>query len=288
MRFGPADHRSESVAIKIRFLGEENMLPRHLKFIAIGLMIVASGRGGASADGVLDIAPTGSLRVAVGVGPAPSAFWATRDPATDKPRGVTVELAKAAAAKLGVPLQLVEYPNSGEIAAAGSKDAWDISFMPADAERERFVDQGPAYVAYTSGYLVRAGSDIRSMADVDRAGMRVGCVDGTATSRTVASALKRAKLTKFGKPEAAAELIGNGQLDALAMGIEALQDLSKKLPGTRILEEPINSTSVVVVVPKGRTAIRDWAAHFIEGAKADGTVRRALDSSGFADAKVAP
>jgi polar amino acid transport system substrate-binding protein len=264
------------------------MLPRHLKFVAIGLMIVVAATCGARADSVLDIAPTGSLRVAVGVGPAASAFWATRDPATDKPRGVTVELAKAAAAKLGVPLQLVEYHNSGEIAAASGKDAWDISFMPADAEREKFVDQGPAYVAYTSGYLVRAGSDIHSLVDVDRAGIRVGCIDGTATSRTVAKALGRATLTKFAKPEVAAELMGNGQLDALAMGIEALQDLSRNLPGSRILDEPIQSTGVVVVVPKGRSAARDWAAHFIDEAKADGTVRRALDGSGFVDAKVAP
>jgi hypothetical protein len=35
-----------------------------------------------------------------------------------------VELAKAAAEKTGGPLQLVEYPNSGEIAAAGSKNAY--------------------------------------------------------------------------------------------------------------------------------------------------------------------
>jgi polar amino acid transport system substrate-binding protein len=264
------------------------MLSRNANAIALSLMILVSGALVASAEGVGDIAPTGRLRVAVGVGPAPSAFWATRDPATGKPRGVTVELAKAAADKLSVPLQLVEYPNSDAIAAAGSKDAWDISFMPADAERERFVDQGPAYVAYTSGYLVRAGSDIRSAADVDRAGMRVGCIDGTATSRTVAKALKRAALTIFAKPEAAAELIGNGQLDALAMGMGALEDLSRKLPGTRVLEEVIQSTSVVVVVPKGRAATRDWAAHFVEDAKVDGTVRRALDSSGFADANVAP
>jgi polar amino acid transport system substrate-binding protein len=47
-------------------------------------------------------------------------------------------------------------------------------------------------------------------------------------------------------------------------------------------------TGVVVVVPKGRVAARDWAARFIEDAKADGTVRRALDSSGFTDEKVAP
>jgi hypothetical protein len=109
------------------------------------LFIVASSVLGANAEAAGDIAPTGLLRVAVAVGPAASAFWATRDPATGKPRGVTVELAKAAAGKLGVPLQLIEYSNSGEIAAASNKDAWDSSFMPVDAERERFVDQGPAY-----------------------------------------------------------------------------------------------------------------------------------------------
>ena len=85
---------------------------------------------------VADVAPKGELRVAVGVGPSPSPFWATRDSATGQTRGVTVDLGKAAAAKLGVPLKLVEYPNSGEITAAASKDAWDISFMPQDAELE--------------------------------------------------------------------------------------------------------------------------------------------------------
>src|SRR3954465_7543749 len=75
--------------------------------IVLSLIIAASD---ASAEGVGDIAPNGSLRVAIGVGPAPSPFWATRDPATGKLRGVTVELAKAAADNLGVPLQLVEFP----------------------------------------------------------------------------------------------------------------------------------------------------------------------------------
>src|SRR3954454_4482865 len=108
------------------------------------LFIVASSVLGANAEAAGDIAPTGLLRVAVAVGPAASAFWATRDPATGKPRGVTVELAKAAAGKLGVPLQLIEYSNSGEIAAASNKDAWDSSFMPADAGRE-LRRPGPAY-----------------------------------------------------------------------------------------------------------------------------------------------
>jgi polar amino acid transport system substrate-binding protein len=233
--------------------------------LALSSVLVVAGPLEAGAEGVRDIAPTGSLRVAVAVGPAASAFWATRDPVTGKPRGVTVELAKAAADRLRVPLELVEYPSSDEIAAAGSRDAWDISFMPAEARREQFVEQGPAYVAYTSSYLVRAGSDISSVADIDRTGMRVGCIEGTSTSRTVAKALNHATLTKFAKPEAAMELIG-----------------------TRVLDELIQSTGVVVVVPKGRAAAKEWATHFLQDGKADGTVRRALDSGGSANAKVAP
>jgi polar amino acid transport system substrate-binding protein len=235
-----------------------------------------------------DIAPAGSLRVAIAVGPAASTFWATRDPVSGEARGVTVELAKAAATKLDLPLKLVEYQNSGEIAAAAGNDAWDISFMPADAEREKFLDQGPPYVVYESTYLVRAGSDIKTIADVDRDGIRVGAIAGTSTSRTVAKSLKHGTLTTFPKPEDAAALLGQGQLDALAMGTEALIDLARGLPGTRVLDEPVQSTGVVVTVPKNRPATRDWAAHFIEEAKADGTVRRAFDSAGFAGVAVAP
>ena len=218
----------------------------------------------AAEDSMARVAPTGALRVAIAVGPAASTFWATRDPASGQARGVTVELAKAAAAKLSVPLRLVEYQNSGEIAAAAATDAWDISFMPADAEREKFVDQGPPYVVYESTYLVRAGSDIKTIADVERPGIRVAAIEGTATSRTVARSLKRATVATFPTPEPAAELLGKGELDALAMGTDALIELAKGLPGARVLDEPVQSTGVVVAVPKNRPAARDWAAHFVD------------------------
>ena len=258
--------------------------------LAAGLALLVGFAATASAadEASRDVAPAGVLRVAIAVGPAASTFWATRDPASGQARGVTVELAKAAAAKLHVPLRLVEYQNSGEIAAAAAKDAWDITFMPADAEREKFVDQGPPYVVYESTYLVRAGSDIKTIADVDRAGIRVGAIDGTATSRTVARSLKRAGLTTFPRPEAAAELVGKGELDALAMGTDALIDLAKGLPGARVLDEPVQSTGVVVAVPKNRAAAREWAARFVEEVKTDGTVRRAFDSAGFVTVAVAP
>ena len=122
----------------------------------LAALLLAAACSSAPVVPARDVAPKGALRVAIGVGPAASPFWATRDSATAEVRGVTVALGKAAAARLGVPLKLVLYQNSGEITAAAAQDAWDISFMPQDAEREKFVDVGPAYVVYESSYLVRA------------------------------------------------------------------------------------------------------------------------------------
>ena len=72
------------------------------------------------------------------------------------------------------------------------------------------------------------------------------------------------------------------------MGREAVIDLAKRAPGTRVLDEIIQSTGVIVVVPKNRPVTRAWAARFLEEAKSDGTVRRALDGAGFTSAEAAP
>ena len=187
----------------------------------------------AYADGVpaaRTVAPTGSLRVAIGVGPAASEFWATRDGGSGDLRGVTVELAKAAAAELHVPLQLLPYPNSGEIAAAGQKGAWDLSFMPADPERSKVIDQGPPYVVYISAYLVRHGSAITRLADVDEVGHHVGCVEGTSTSRTVAETLKKATLIRYALAADGARALRDGRIDALAMGRGAYRIWRKRYP----------------------------------------------------------
>src|SRR4051812_34509126 len=251
-------------------------MPSRAKGAAALAALLLSACATAPSVPVADVAPTGALRVAVAVGPSPSAFWTTRDAATGHARGVTVELGKAAAAKLGAPVKIVEYQTSAQITMAASKGEWDLSFMPYDAERDKYVDVGPSYVRYATTYVVRPGSDIRTVADADRAGMRVGAIEGTAISRTVAKMLKHTKLTTFPTAEAAQADLAAGRLDALAQGRDALGDFASKHPGTRVLDEDIQSTGVVVVVPKDRPATRAWASTFMEKAKADGTVRRAL------------
>lgn len=235
-----------------------------------------------------ELIPTGKLRVGIGVGASPSAFWTTRDPATGKPRGVTVNLGQALADKLGVPLELVVYPNSGEVTAAGPKGEWDVTFVPEDAERRKVVDFGPAYYLSTSTYMVRPGSTIVSIAEVDRAGVRVGGIDGTTTARSAIATLKNTKVISFRTVDEIVMKMKAGEVDAIALGRESLRGLAPQLPGARVLDGYFHAAGTAVAVPKGRPAAHAYVTQFIEEAKANGILRRALDDAGFADLAMAP
>lgn len=263
-----------------------NLLARWCAAIAVGAFAACASVPGE--DARKELAPTGKLRVGIGVGASPSAFWATKDPATGKPRGVTVTLGQALADQLGVPLELVVYPNSGEVTAAGPKGEWDAAFMPVDDERRKLVDFGPAYYLSTSTYMVRPGSPIKNIAEVDRAGVRVGGIAGTTTARTAIATLKNTKVIGFRTVDELVAKMSAGELDAVALGRESLAGLAPKIPGARILDGHFHAAGTAVAVPKGRPAAHAYVTQFMEAAKRDGTVRRALDGAGFKDLPVAP
>lgn len=227
-----------------------------------------------------ELVPTGTLRVGIGVGQAPSAFWTTRD-SSGQPQGVTVTLGRALAQKLGVPVELRPYNSSGEVAESGAAGQWDVSFMPVDAERAKKVDFGPAYYLFTSTYLVPAGSAIRAIEDVDRPGVRVAGVANTTTIRTAERTLKTAQVVGAGSMDEVVGLLRDGKVEAIAFGREALEGLLPKLPGARILDGHFHATGAAVAVPKDKPAALAYVTAFIEDAKANGLVRKALDDAGI-------
>src|SRR3982075_499699 len=116
----------------------------------------------ASADPLKDeSAPTGKLRVAIGISAAGGAFWSNKNEAGGY-SGVPVDLGKEMAAQLGVRVQYVADPNSGQITDAASNGAWDITFLPKDAERETKMSFGPIYEVADATYTVKAGSTVAS------------------------------------------------------------------------------------------------------------------------------
>ena len=92
-------------------------------------------------DDLKQLAPTEKLRGGVVVSPAASAFFAIRNSKGDV-QGVTVDLIRAFADTLKLPLALQVYDNSGQVTDAVASAACDLAFMPQDAERAKKVDFG--------------------------------------------------------------------------------------------------------------------------------------------------
>src|SRR5215469_15346355 len=114
----------------------------------------------ANADGLRDeIAPTGKLRVAIGISAAGGAFWSTKTESGGY-AGVPVDLGKEMAAQLGVPVEYVAYPNSGQITYAASKHVWAVTVPPRCPERENKMSIGPVYEIAEAVYIANAGSTI--------------------------------------------------------------------------------------------------------------------------------
>jgi polar amino acid transport system substrate-binding protein len=235
-----------------------------------------------------ELAPAGKLRVAIAVSPAPSALYAIKDPATGAFRGVAVDLGTELARSLGVPVEFVPYLASGEITAAADAGVWDVTFMPVDAERKKFVDFGAPYHLLQSTYLVAPGSAIQGLAEVNRTGVRIVGVTGTATFRASNRASPDATHVSVAGVDEAVALMRAGRADAIGLSRESLGGLVAKLPGSRVLEGGFLNSTTAVAVPRNRPAALAYVTEFIESAKASGSVRRAFDAIGLATSVVAP
>jgi len=264
-----------------------------MKLLTIARLLVASlfVSGAARADDAAarkELTPTGKLRVAIAVGPAPSGIFVLKDEASGGYRGVTIDLSAALARKLGAEIEYVAYKGSGEIQAAAGSNVWDVTFMPVDEERKKVVDFGSPYHLLQSTYLVAPGSAIQTVADANEAGVRIVGVKDTATFRASNKASPNAEHTALGGVDAAIQLMQEGEADAIALGRASLGGVAAKIPGTRILDGGFLNSTTAVAVPKGKPAALAYVSAFIEEAKASGLVRRAFDDIGLKGEQVAP
>jgi polar amino acid transport system substrate-binding protein len=264
-----------------------------MKLLTIASMLLAAtfAANAARADDAAarkELTPTGKLRVAIAVGPAPSGIYVIKDEASGKYRGVSIDLSAALAKKLGVEIEYIPYLASGEIQGAAGKDAWDLTFMPVDDERKKVVDFGSPYHLLQSTYLVAPGSAIQTVADADKAGVRIAGVKDTATFRASNKASPNATHIALPGVDAAIELMRAGQADAIALGRASLGGVAAKIPGTRILDGGFLNSTTAVAVNKGKQEALAYVSAFIEEAKASGMVRRAFDDIGLKSEQVAP
>jgi polar amino acid transport system substrate-binding protein len=135
---------------------------------------------------------------------------------------------------------------------------------------------------------VPAGSSIRSIDEVNRAGVRIIAISSTTTSRSARRTAPNATVEEVPSVELLAAMASRGDGDAFALSHDSFATLLPKLSGARVLPGNFQQTGIAVAVPKNRPAALKLAGELLEAAKKSGLVRRALDAAGFADAEVAP
>src|SRR5206468_7023798 len=119
----------------------------------------------APAAAVAELAPSGALRAAINFG---NPILAIKDAVTGEPRGVSVDLARELARRLGVPVKLVVYTAAGKVVDGLKNGEWDIGFVAIDPVRAADMDYSAPYVIIEGAYLVPNDSPIRRNAEVDR------------------------------------------------------------------------------------------------------------------------
>src|SRR5437868_3707334 len=190
------------------------------------------------------------------------------------------------AAQLGVPVEYVAYPNSGQITDAASKGAWDVTFLPQDPERETRMSFGPVYEVADATYIVKAGSAIKDFASLDQPGVKVAAVNNTTTMRGAEKHLKNAKVTGYQTYDEIFNLLKNGEVDAFALSRDQLNAMAKKIPGTRVLDETFKKTVTAVAVPPNHPLALAFVSKFMTDAISNGTLRKAYDNNWLKDSPI--
>jgi polar amino acid transport system substrate-binding protein len=235
----------------------------------------------APVDVVKDFAPTGHLRAAINYG---NSVLVQRN-ATGELSGVTVELAQELGRRIGVPVDLVPFDAAGKVFEALKRGAWDIAFLAIEPVRAAEIDFTAPYVIIEGVYMVPKDSPLKSVADVDREGVRIAVNKGSAYDLYLSRTLKHATL--YRSDDGIAQF-KNDKLEAAGGVRQPLVEYAKTDPGVRVMDGRFMAIQQAMGTPKGRTAAVPYLRAFVEEMKVSGFVADALKRSNQPDAAVAP
>ena len=223
------------------------------------------------------IAPRGVLRAGVNLG---NILLVTGRTDAGDPVGVSPDMARAVADRLGVPVRYVSFASPGQVADAVAEDLWDIALIAHEAERAQTIAFSPAYVEIEATYLVPAGSPARSIDEIDRPGTRVAVSARSAYDLHLARTLRHARLVRGVGLAGARDVFVSQGLDALAGLRPALLEDAKAIPGARVLDGRFTTVRQAIGVRPGHGAAANFLARLVGELRADGTVRGFIDRHG--------
>jgi polar amino acid transport system substrate-binding protein len=218
---------------------------------------------------IAELAPMGVLRAGINLS---NFLLVTGKSPEGDPEGVSPDLAREVARRLGVMVKYVPFKSPGELADAAADGVWDIGLIGAEPQRAEAIAFTPAYCEIESTYLVPAGSRLETPDDVDKPGMRIAVTGRAAYGLWLERNIKHAALLRSETLDSAFEQFVHDGLEALAgLRPRLLSDL-ERLPGARILEGKFASVQQAIGTPRKNAAGAAFLRDFVEEAKASGLI----------------
>jgi polar amino acid transport system substrate-binding protein len=234
---------------------------------------------------VAELAPTGKLRAAINFD---NPLLASKDAASGEPGGLSVELARELAGRLGVAIEFVPYFAAGKVVEGVKAGAWDICFLAIDPVRAEQILFTPPYVVIEGAYLVTEGSSIRDNAEVDRAGVRLLVSTGSAYDLFLSRTIRHATIVRIAAAKDVVDVYVAQKLDVAAGVRAALEADARRVPGLRLLPGRFMAIHQAMGTPRGREIAARYLNEFIEEMKASGFVAQSLARNRVDGATVAP
>lgn len=234
------------------------------------------------------LAPDGILRAGINL----SNFLLVSARAADgAPVGVSPDMAKAIADRLGVALRLVPYASPALLADAAGRDEWDIGLIGAEPQRAETIAFTAAYAQIEATYLVPAGSPLTTIDAVDAPGIRIAVTGGTAYGLWLDRNIRRAELVHTATMDETFADFRDRGLDALAGLRMRLLDDAKQLPGAHLLDGRFMAVQQAIGIPRTSDGLTEeavaWLGRFVAAATASGFVADRIRHHGVTGLSVA-
>lgn len=231
-------------------------------------------------------APKGELRAVINLGNPVLARQVEGQPAS----GVSVDLAHELGRRLGVAVRQVVVTSAGRAVETVRKGEADIGFFAIDPARSEGVNFATPYVSISGAYAVPQASPIRTIADVDRPGVRVIVGLNSAYDLFLTREIKSATLVRAPTSQAVVPMLFEQKMEVAANVRQQLEADAAKNPGALRL---LDGNFMTIHQAMGLAAGRDpqglaYLTNFVEEMKSSGFVGAALQRHGISGAQVSP
>ena len=267
---------------------------RGLTGLAAAAGLVAALHGAVADDGVPAalIAPGGTLRA---VYIESNLAQMARDPATGAFRGVSADVARELGRRAGVPVLITPVPTAAAVLEAVRSGGADIGFVAPNPARMGIVTYTQTYMLVGQSFLVRDGSAITSVAQVDAPGHVVGANTDDSVSTYMKLNFRHATVreTPDTSIEAGAHWLAEGAIVAFAgnrqrLGVSAAALARRGIGGMHLLPDNLYGVPQTIAVSAERGALLAALNGALDEMRGSGFLARAVAGSGVDGIEVAP